>query len=292
VVWIDTDLALAPPDDRRARGDVDDAFAIAAVLLSPGPALLGISTVRGNTSARSAARNARALCEAAGRRDVRVVSGDEPGAAAEAIAALPAGTELLALGPLTNVAGALAIDPSLFDRLGAVRMVGGTLSSRGLLPPVWPHEFNLSIDPRAARRVFETPGPRILYVLEAARRLRFGRRELDALAASRSPLLRTLAGGSERWMRRSRLLGRDSFAVWDLVPALDLLGAPGFVRSRRPLAVRLRASLPGRLGYGGLRVSRSAPGQDGARAIEVVTGLDPAILLERWERIILYPERA
>ncbi len=105
-IWVDTDIALG-----ARSGDVDDAFALAAVVRSPALRLVGVSSVFGNTSSATAARCAERLLAVAGS-NVPVVEGAAraggSSAAAEAIARLPAGTWLLALGPLTNVAAALA----------------------------------------------------------------------------------------------------------------------------------------------------------------------------------------
>src|SRR5437667_461578 len=61
-VWVDTDVALG------ARwGDVDDGFALAALLRCPSVEILGISTVFGNTTPEVAARCAREILSAACR---------------------------------------------------------------------------------------------------------------------------------------------------------------------------------------------------------------------------------
>src|SRR6516165_6077847 len=99
-VWVDTDVALGAP-----RGDVDDGFALAALLAAHRRGqvdLLGISTVFGNATAALSGKCARELVNRAGA-GVTVLSGAEEAgretAAAEAIAVLPAGVELLCLGP-------------------------------------------------------------------------------------------------------------------------------------------------------------------------------------------------
>jgi inosine-uridine nucleoside N-ribohydrolase len=220
-IWIDTDIALG-----ARSGDVDDAYAMATVLRSPELTLLGVSSVFGNTRAAEATRCARALLAAAGAH-VEVVPGatraGQVTAAAEAIAALPAGTTVLALGPLTNVAAALARDPSLASRI-SVSLVGGNLSSRGRWPPWWPFEFNLAKDAPAARALFATPTPRRLYPLDVCVDLAVGPRAIFGLRHA-SPLGAYLAAGSWRWLAyapfRYRALG---FPLWDLVPALDVAG--------------------------------------------------------------------
>lgn len=189
-------------------------------MLASGAPLLGISTVTGNTSAAVAADCACRLVAAVGRR-VDVVAGGED--AARQIAALPGGTTLLALGPLTNVAAALARDPSLAARI-RVALVGGNLSSRGRWPPLWPFEFNLSMDAAAARAVFASPVARDVYPLDVCRQLTVGVAELRRIGGE-SLVGAWLAAGSWRWLARAPLRYRRlRFPVWDLVPALDALG--------------------------------------------------------------------
>jgi inosine-uridine nucleoside N-ribohydrolase len=221
LVHIDTDVALG-----AGSGDVDDGFAIAAVLRSPRLRLTGVTTVFGNTSSGVAARCARRLLDLAGSR-VEVIEGaagpGRVGAAAEAIAALPAGAHVLALGPLTNVAQALALDPSLAARV-TVSLVGGNLSSWGRWPPLWPFEFNLAKDPDAAHALFRSATPRRVYPLDVAARLTVGARFLARIRRA-GPLGRALAAGSWRWLARAPLRYRSlRFPLWDLVPALDLAG--------------------------------------------------------------------
>jgi hypothetical protein len=102
--------------------------------------------------------------------------------AAERLAVLPEGTDLLALGPLTNIARACRLDPRLPDRI-SLRAVGGNLSSRGFLPPLWPYEFNMARDPSAAREVFRGAWKGLLlFPLDVVRRVRADEQRLESLA--------------------------------------------------------------------------------------------------------------
>ena len=252
-VWVDTDVALG-----ARRGDVDDGFALAAILAAAqggGRAeLAGISTVFGNTTAAESERCARALCETAAVSCTIAPGAEEPGrasAASEAIAGLGHGTELLCLGPLTNVAAACAAEPSLSGRL-SLRVVGGNLSSHGPLAPIWPFEFNFARDRAAARAVLRLPWKALtLYPLDVVRRLRVDSARLDRLAAV-GALGEELARGSRRWLARARRVRLSrSFPVWDLPPALDTLHAlPGARREAAALAPGIRRFL---------RLSRPAP---------------------------------
>src|SRR6476661_5886244 len=95
-IWVDTDVALG-----ARRGDVDDGFALAAILAAARREkveLAGVSTVFGNTNAAESQRCARALCETAGVACAVAPGAEEPrraSAASKAIAGLAAGTELL-----------------------------------------------------------------------------------------------------------------------------------------------------------------------------------------------------
>lgn len=234
-LWIDTDLALGAPS-----GDVDDGWALAALLCGTRAAparILGVSSVFGNTRSEHAYRCARELVVASGRADVPVVSGaaheGEMTAAAEAIAALPDGAHVLALGPLTNVAAALARDATLADRI-TVSIVGGNPSSFGRWPPLWPFEFNLAKDARAAHAVFGSTLRKRLFTLDVACDLTLGLRDLRRIGRA-SELGRRLSRASLRWLAYAPLRYRAlRFPVWDAVPALDALGLLGGVeRSRR-----------------------------------------------------------
>jgi purine nucleosidase len=216
-LWIDTDLALGAP-----RGDVDDAFALAAVVRAGGGtadwSLAGVSAVAGNTDAATAARCARALLAALDAA-VPVI---EQAQAAAALAALPTGASLVALGPLTNVAAALSLDPSLPARID-LRVVGGVRHP-------WRHpvyalsDLNLRRDRAAARAVLAAPLERRLFPLDVVQALRVQPEDLERLA-SLEPAGAYVAHHSLRWARRSRVrnLGRG-FPAWDLVAALDAVG--------------------------------------------------------------------
>jgi inosine-uridine nucleoside N-ribohydrolase len=209
-VWVDTDVALG-----ASRGDVDDGFALAALLRCPSVEIVGISTVFGNTTPEIAARCARELTG----REV-IVGAARAGqltAAAEAIAALPPGTTLLALGPLTNLRRA----PPHVE----VRLVGGNLESWGVWPPLWPFEFNLAKDAEAAQALFASDIRRRIYPLDACRHLTCDYAALRRLSRSPDPLARHLAHHSWRWLAYAPIRYRAlKFPLWDLVPALDLCG--------------------------------------------------------------------
>jgi inosine-uridine nucleoside N-ribohydrolase len=208
---IDTDNAAGSP-----MGDVDDAFALAALLRSDLP-IAAVSCVGGNTSEARADANNRVLgrlCGYGGPYLRGVEAGEVPDRIDRAGDLWAKGPlRFLALGPLTNLAAVL-------DRRDAVSeavLVGGNLSSRGRFPPWWPHEFNLTEDPDATRAVFASDLPLTVMPLDVARRLRIGPRELKALPGELGEILRRHAA---RWVRRSLLIrGSFRFPVFDLAAA-------------------------------------------------------------------------
>ena len=229
-IWIDTDNALG-----SRSGDVDDAFALTALLKSLLP-VAAISSVGGNTSEREADRNNRRLGEMLGYKGpyLRGVEAEEEevkGKRVDQPGAFPRGVErvrVAALGPLTNVAAILrraklGEGPSIEE----VIAVGSTLRTRGRWPPWWPHEFNLTHDLAATKEVFDSEVSLTLVPLDVARRLRVGFRELAELRGEVGDMLQR---GARRWCWRSMLVrGSSQFPVFDLLAAY-VLAEPSGVR--------------------------------------------------------------
>lgn len=167
----------------------DDAVAILAAFASPELDVLAITAVAGNVGLHHTERNARAICELAGRRDMRVFAGcdrptrrplmearhvhGETGLAGpdlppptmplqpehavdviiEILRTEPSGSvTLAALGPLTNIATALDRAPDITSRIAEIVFMGGAYFELGNVTPV--AEFNVYVDPDAAADVF------------------------------------------------------------------------------------------------------------------------------------------
>lgn len=223
-IFVSTDNALGSP-----RGDIDDAFALAALFASGVP-IAAVASVFGNTSESRAFQNSvtlAAACDWPGsilRGAAR--AGEEPTDASRALAAMKAPLRIVALAPLTDLAGVLAVRPEAASAWTEVVVVGGNASSHGRWPPFWPHEFNLTKDTRSARAVFGSPAPVTVLPLDVARGMMIGRADLDALPGRVGACLRE---GSRRWLVRSCLLkGSNSFPVWDLVAALYAIDSASF----------------------------------------------------------------
>lgn len=75
--------------------------------------------------------------------------------------AYPGEVTIVTLGPLTNLAQAILKDPSIAQKAAGVVVMGGTGQGPGNITPV--AEFNIWVDPEAARIVFES-GARLTMV--------------------------------------------------------------------------------------------------------------------------------
>lgn len=206
MIFIDSDNALGSPS-----GDVDDAYALAALLTS-GLEIAGLSACAGNTSADRAHANNVELARLLRWHGPVVRTPDLRDFAGR----------IVALGPLTNIVQA--------RRAAELIIVGGHSTSRGRWPPFWPYEFNLTRDRAATRAVFDSALPLTIFPLDVARRLTIRRSDLDSIGGALGEFFRR---GSERWfrhLRRTRLMS-DS-PVYDLAAALYVLGTEGFTLVR------------------------------------------------------------
>lgn len=164
----------------------DDATAITVALMDDAFELVGLTSVPGNTTVDNVTRNALSILELHGRSDVPVARGSErpfcrelddaehihgPGGlrgdtpeptgepidahAAEFIVeqAREHGEDLViaAVGPMTNLAIALHLEPNLPDIVDDIYLMGGSAWRGGNETPA--AEFNFYADPEAARHV-------------------------------------------------------------------------------------------------------------------------------------------
>jgi purine nucleosidase len=107
---------------------------------------------------------------------------------------------LVALGPLTNVALAVAADPAAMATLGRLVAMGGAVDVKGNVTPS--AEFNMHVDPEAAARVLAAGLPIDLVPLDATHQATLGRRELEmALARHPGGLATRIAAFTQRAFR-------------------------------------------------------------------------------------------
>lgn len=212
-VLLDTDIG----------DDIDDALALALILSSPELKLQGVTTVFGDTRLR--ARLAAHLLHIYGRDDVPVAAGigaplqprHHPSGVPQAAllddcispslstlsgpelivqTALAHRRELilLCIGPLTNVAHALLLEPRIFMAIRRVIMMGGTSS----LPfPEW----NVRSDAKAAQMVLGAGIPITLLGYNVTTRCQLRECDLKQLHSSDSQHVQFLSKVIALWQR-------------------------------------------------------------------------------------------
>lgn len=183
----------------------DDAVAILLALASPELEVLGITCVAGNVPLPLTAKNARVVCELAGRTDIRVFAGCDrplkrklvtaeyvhgktgldgialpdpamPLAGGHAVDFLietlreeaPGTVTLCPIGPLTNIATAFARAPDIVPRVAEIVLMGGAYFEVGNVTPA--AEFNIYVDPEAAEIVFRSGAPVVVMPLDVTHR--------------------------------------------------------------------------------------------------------------------------
>jgi inosine-uridine nucleoside N-ribohydrolase len=220
-IWIDTDIALGMPLHAPSR-DVDDGWAVACLLRAATIGkvkIAGISVCDGNTDATTALECLQSLLRIMGADSIPIIERD---AAAKSIAALQEGTVLLALGPLTNIADALAINPALAQHASLIT-VGGVLNNWDFRRRL--SDLNIRRDPRAAAMVHSAFVDCYRMPLDVIDRLTIDATRIDRIEAS-GAVGNYLADQSQRWLKGAKWRhGRAAFPVWDLVAALAAMDA-------------------------------------------------------------------
>ncbi len=272
---------------------VDDALALLMAFADHRHDVIGLSIAAGNVGLVHTVRNALKLCEVAGRQDIPVFAGcaapllhpaldaafvhgkdgfgdsgypparraAEVEQAANAIVRLShahAGQLLLvALGPLTNLALALKLDPTLPERIHRCVVMGGAVTGHGNMTPS--AEFNIAFDPEAAHVVFSAfgrgqgqarGGPKIeLADWEANLRHGFAHAAFETWlqAGAEVPgggvarFYDTISRHTRAWARKGR--GEDWHSADALAMALALQPDGALETVDRPLSIELAGTL-------------------------------------------------
>lgn len=197
----------------------DDAVAILLALASPQELdVLGITAVAGNVPLALTEKNARIICELAGKPNTKVFAGcdaplkrplvtaehvhgktgldgpdwDDPTMALqpqhgvdfiiETLRAEPAKTVTLCpLGPLTNIATAFEKAPDIIEKVEEIVLMGGAYFEVGNITPA--AEFNIYVDPEAAEIVFKSGVPIVVMPLDVTHKALVTKPRNDAFRA-------------------------------------------------------------------------------------------------------------
>lgn len=192
---------------------IDDALAIFMALASDELEVLGVTTVAGNVDVAQVSANALSLVSLCGKRipvcrgaakplihtrgggtrvhgangvgDVRLPEpdfGEDSRLAIDFIREMleinKNNLDIVAIGPLTNIAGILLAFPDLAQSIRSIILMGG---AAGFGNVTLSAEFNIFADPHAAAVVFRFGVPIVMYPLDVTNRASIGEKEMAEL---------------------------------------------------------------------------------------------------------------
>ena len=196
---------------------VDDAFALLYALNHPNINVLGITTVFGNVPVETSTKNALILSEMAHKGTIVYQGANKPlerkvtnypsfihghdglgdtnhpqskfnasklDAAQFIINEINENSgniNLVAVGPLTNIANAIKQDPSIANKVNSLLIMGGSWLAGGNITPV--AEANIYNDPEAAEIVFKSGLPIIMVGLDVTHKVFLSQKDIDKLSS-------------------------------------------------------------------------------------------------------------
>jgi inosine-uridine nucleoside N-ribohydrolase len=289
----------------------DDALALAYAVASPDIELVAVTTVAGNVNVEQATSNTLAVLDWLGAPQVPVHRGASrplvrphqdashfhgqdglgnahlprlerpighdrgPAAIIRMARERPGELTLVAVGPLTNLAIALNVEPRLPDLLPSVVMMGGAFHVPGNVTPA--AEFNIYVDPEAAGQVFAAAFPRLVAVgLDVTERVRLTCDDWDA-ANGHHGLSPAGALLSEVGKFAFSHLGQSAFALHDPL-ATAVAACPELVRYERASVV---------VDTAGPEAGRTRITGEGN--VQVAIDVDAAVALQRFRRTVGLP---
>lgn len=208
----------------------DDAINLLLAMSSPDELeLLGVTAVAGNVPLELTERNARLMCDVAGRADVPVYPGcsrpmvrdlltaekvhgntgidgmaivepRQPPEDKHAVdfivdtlkASAKESVTLVPTGPLTNIAMAIVKDPAILDSVHRIVLMGGAMREAGNHSAS--AEFNILVDPHAAHVVLECGRPIVMMGLDVTHQVLTTKERIAAIAALDNPAAEATAG--------------------------------------------------------------------------------------------------
>jgi purine nucleosidase len=211
--------------------DIDDGFALALALSDPGISVELVTTVNGNTDVESATVLSLELLDRLGHPGVPVVRGaadplvrprlartsgepavpqpadgsrtPAPGRAAteivERVMAAPGELTIVAIGPLTNIATALLLEPEVASAVREIVVMGGVFLGHTNQSDM-PGEFNIWVDPDAAAIVLACGAPLRFVGLDVTLQVRLTRQHAAQMAAGGTPFGTFAGKATEAWI--------------------------------------------------------------------------------------------
>ncbi|UCF99580.1 MAG: nucleoside hydrolase [Spirochaetaceae bacterium] len=244
----------------------DDMMAIMLACSSPELKLLGVTTVGGNQTGEKTYLNALKTLTLIGERDIPVARGaDKPlfreltvapeihgvsgldgadlpepgfeGVVRHAVdfliqTIMESGTPLTLVptGPLTNVALAMLKDPRITTKLERIVLMGGAVFDSNITPAA---EFNIYVDPEAAKVVFGSGVPVTMVGLDVTNKALFGFDDIERLARSNGKVSRVVAPLLKFFAQANKtIFGFEGAPLHDALAVAHLI-KPEVIKTRR-----------------------------------------------------------
>ena len=295
---------------------IDDAMAIFYALESPELEVIGLTSVFGNAHTSVCTTNALKLLEIAGRSDISVAKGAEaplampyrgpvpfvhgtdgqgdvflppPTASPVAIDAAhciiqsvmsaPGEITLVALGPLTNIAMAMRLEPTLTSQLAEIVLMGGNAFVGGNASPA--AEANILNDPEAADIVFGADCSIVMAGLDVTEQTLMTSADIARISSIDNPRAQHLAAIMPFYEAFYRLrLGIEGIFVHDSTTISYLLAPHLFTWVEYPIRVDCGDSFCRGKTQPATHVSDHETPWDGRRAVRILNGVDSRAAVE------------
>ena len=291
-VYVDTDVSLGTPG-----AEIDDGAALIFLLRNKLIDIVGAGSVFGNVPLHDATLNLDRLLTWLGGEHIPFGLGAEKPLIGDnawfeslqsaygktlpwnprpvtylaanliihSIRANPGQVSILSLGPMTNLALAICLDPAIIPITREVIVMGGSFNSQNPTP-----EFNARCDPEAAQIVFRAGWNVHILGLDITRRVHFSRRDFASLPDG-NPAVELLRAQAPGWIDRVEEMGweQGGCALHDAVAAAYLIDDTFFQIEKTSVEVELaNPNLRG--------VTKFSSNMKAGPIVKVITGLDTA----------------
>lgn len=262
LVYVDTDVSLGTPG-----AEIDDGAALIFLLRNQAIEVVGAGSVFGNVALQDAALNLDRLLTWLDGEHVPVGRGAAKplftdmawfeswqscyektlpwdarprtilaaNLIIDTICAHPGQVSILALGPMTNLALAVRLEPAIIALAREVIVMGGSFHPQNPTP-----EFNARCDPEAAQIVFSAGWNVHVLGLNVTRRVYFSRRDFASLPGG-NPAVELLRAQARAWIDRVEEMGweQDGCALHDAVATAYLADGTFFKTEQASVEVEL-----------------------------------------------------
>ena len=292
LVYVDTDVGLGTPGS-----EIDDGAALIFLLRNESIKIVGAGSVFGNVPIHDADLNLeRLLTWLGGEQIPRGRGAEKPliedtawfeswqsaygktlpwksqpathlsaNLIIDTIRKCPGQVSILSLGPMTNLALAVRLDPSIIPLTREVIVMGGSFNVQNPEP-----EFNVRCDPEAAQIVFSSGWNVHILGLDITRRIHFSRRDFASLSDG-NPATELLRAQAPGWIDRMEEMGweQDGCALHDAVAAAYLVDDTIFRTEKTSVEVEL--TNPASRG-----ITRFSSTTGSKSMVTVITGTEPS----------------